>query len=184
MSSVLADASSFWHRHAPSVGHRTADELRDGPSPRPPLAERERILRRFRQDAEQLLATDRALYRARAGEDWLRIAWTDIAIVGWSRADHVLSLRLFPSAGGEREMRMPGDAVIAAFADERVAATRLLLTHAEIRPGMIATVTAVRADDATVCWRVVFDDDEAATDPALGDACERLIAELRGLAGC
>ena len=184
MSHVLGDASSFWHRRTPSVSHRAAHELGRRTFPGPPLAAGERLLRRFTSDAKQIVATDRALYRESAAGQWLRIAWPDIALVGWSRGQHELTLRLWPSGGGH-EIRIPGDAALAAFADERVAATRLLITHAEIRPGLIATVTAVRCtDDDSVLWRVVVDGHDAADDPALRDACGRLIAELRGLAGC
>jgi hypothetical protein len=151
----------------------------------PPLASGEHILRRFRNETELLVATDRALYRKGADGDWPRIAWPDIALVGWSRAERALTLRLWPSSARDDEVRIPSDAALAAFADERVAATRLLITHAEVRPGLIATVTAVRnPEDDTVRWWVLIDDDDATDDPAFQAACARVIAELRGITDC
>lgn len=185
MSHVLADAFSFWHRYTPKVSHRVAHEWGRRTTTGPPLASGERILREFTNDTERLVATDRALYRVGATDDWSRIAWSDIEIVGWSRTEHALTLRLLPSSVIGHEIRIPGDAALAAFADERVAASRLLVTHAEIRPGVIATVIAVRVpDDETVRWWVLVNDDDAAGDPAFHEACARVVAELRGLTGC
>jgi hypothetical protein len=185
LSHVLADAYSYWHRHTPSISQRFVHELRHGTTTGPRLASGEHILRRFTNEAGQVIATDRALYRDGADRGWLRIAWPDIAIVGWSRAEHALTLRLWPSGASDREVRLPGDPALAAFADERVAATQLLITHTEIERGLIATVTAVRRpEDDAVRWWVLIDDHEATDDPAFQAACARVIAELRGLTGC
>lgn len=180
MSHVLTDAHSFWHHHAPSAAHARRRNTSTGP----PLAAGERTLRRFETATEHLVATDRALYRQGAASQWLRVAWADIALVGWSKTECALSLRLWPGGTGD-EIRIPGDASLAAFADERVNATQLLVTHAEIRPGVIATVTAVRSpEDDPVRWWVLVGDHDAARDPEFREVCERVVAELRGLTGC
>lgn len=141
-------------------------------------------MRQFANGTEHLVATARALYREGPDGDWLRIAWPAIAVVGWSRAQHVITLRLWPSAAVGDEIRVPGDAALAAFADERVAATRLLLTQAEIRPGLIASVAGLRdPDDGTVRWRVLVDGQDVAGDPAFREGYEQLLADLRQLAG-
>jgi hypothetical protein len=184
LSHVLTDTSLFWHRHTRSGSHRAAHELRRPTRTAPPRAVGERILRRFDDEAEQIVVTNHALYR-RVAEDWLRIDWLDIAVVGWSGEERAVVLRQWPSSAGRSEIRVPADPALAAIVRERVAATRLLLTHAEIRPGVIAIVTALRcpADD-TVRWRVFVEGQDATGDPAFRAACERVIAELRGLAGC
>jgi hypothetical protein len=65
-----------------------------------------------------------------------------------------------------------------------VAATRLLLTQAEIRPGLIASVAGLRdPDDGTVRWRVLVDGQDVAGDPAFREGYEQLLADLRQLAG-
>lgn len=160
------------HRHISAitqVRHRAAHrEI-------PRLAGHERVLAQTSiPDGATVLGSAHAVYVTRGPEISRRIEWADVAAVVPS------GLRLW---SGD-EVRVRADAGFTRFAAERVAATQLLCRRVRILAGT-ATVTAVRGpgpDD--VRWRVQLDSGCDRTDPELGPTVERVVADLRALAGC
>jgi hypothetical protein len=130
------------------------------------------------------MATERALYARSAETAWRRVPWAEIASVGWSRLERTVALRLWPTCPDGPEVAFPADSAIAAFIDDRVAASRVLVRHVEIRRGVIGTVVAVRDDEHDVIrWELYVAGKEGLT-PGLREIGERVIAEIRGIAGC
>lgn len=141
------------------------------------------MLRRDRHG--ELIATDRALFERTAADAWRRIPWADIAMVGWSRVDGAAVLRLWDSSSDGPDVRITGDAAVAALVKDRVAAARVLVRRVELRPGVAGTVVAVRdADHDVVRWRLLIAGQAARADDELRAVGDRVIAELRGIAGC
>jgi hypothetical protein len=176
------------------VGHiRSRAGLRTRPSQHrvdqghaapPVLAAGERVLAGSGQWPLATLGTTHALYVG-VDDDWRRTSWSDIASVGWSRADRHLHVQTWPKLGIPSSLRIAADARFAAFADERVKSTQLLRAHVEVLAGVSATVFAVRSHaDEQVQWRFVIDRRDLANDQAVHDACANVITEMRSLAGC
>jgi hypothetical protein len=131
------------------------------------------------------VGTDHALYVRNGHDAWRRTSWADVASVGWSRQDHCVEVRTWSADCNSSTFRVAADARFAAFANERVSATRLLSTRAEIVPGVSGLVVAVRDGGSDVVrWQIVVDPHDAVDGAALRAGCARLIAEVRGLAGC
>jgi hypothetical protein len=141
------------------------------------------VLRRFCTAGQELVGSDCALYERRADGSWARFSWADIATVGWSRVEHALVLRLWPTSPAGLEIRISGDGVLAAFVADRVAAARVLERHVELRPGVVGTVIAVRERGGVIRWRLLVGGREPLT-PEVREIGERVIAEIRGIAGC
>jgi hypothetical protein len=142
--------------------------------PAPPLSADERVLQRS-PDGDVVATTDALLLGDRVGQ-WRRIRWADIVWLGGSRADGLLTVRLWDGS----QVHLPANARLAAVAQERIDAQRLLQVPAELGNGRRGTVVALRAGDA-VQWRVLVDGPP--DDPALAEACTRVIREIRALAG-
>lgn len=185
MSHVFADAP-FCHRHSAVVSCEAAPEARHRRiDPNPRLANGECVLRRSHDAGEDFVATSRALYERTGDDEWQRFAWADVAVVGWSRVERAVVLRLWPTCESGSEVRITGDAVLAAFVDERVAAARVLTRHVRLKPGVIGTVVAVRDDDYDVIrWQLLVAGEESSADPELREIGDRVIAEIRAIAGC
>lgn len=185
MSHVIADAASFWHRHSSALPQQATQQAQHRRiAAKPPLAHGERVLRRCRGGG-QLVVTDRALYERTGDDGWRRIPWADIAIAGWSRAESVLVLRLWTACADGPHIRITGDASVAALVEDRVAAARVLVRRVELRPGVGGTVVAVRdADHDVVQWRLLVAGQELRADDELRTTAERVIAEIRRIAGC
>jgi hypothetical protein len=150
----------------------------------PPLAAGERMLAGSGRRPLATLGTTHALYFG-VDDDWQRTSWSDIASVGWSRADRHLRVLTWAKLRTPSSLRIPADARFAAFADERVKSTQLLRTRVEVLAGVSATVFAVRSHaDGQVQWRLVLDRRDLANDHAVHDACANIITEMRSLAGC
>jgi hypothetical protein len=111
------------------------------------------------------------------------LSWADIAIVGWSRVEHAVVLRLWHASPNEPDLRITGDFAVAAFVEDRVAAARVLVRHVELRAGLVGTVVAVRDGGDDIRWQLLVAGREPHA-PELREIGERLIAEIRGIAGC
>jgi hypothetical protein len=183
LSHVLSAASSFWHRGSAAASSTNLEVARQHRIDSPPLTDGERVLRRFRPAGQDLVGSDHALYQRGADGRWARFAWADIAVVGWSRVEQAVVLRLWSTWTTGAEIRIAGDAMLAAFVEDRVAAVRVLERHVELEPGVVGTVIAIRDRDDVVSWQLLL----AARDPLtpeLREIGERVIAEIRGIAGC
>jgi hypothetical protein len=147
----------------------------------------ERILLRAADSADAaVVATDRALHLADPDLIWRRVRWTDIDAVGWDPDRRAVLLRLWPDgAGNVCHVVVASDRGLASLAAERVGASQVLRRRVQLSPTVGATVTALREPKAgEIRWRVDLTPPTAATEPAIADAAERVLAELRGLAGC
>ena len=149
--------------------------------PHPPLIRRERVLARCESRTGAVVATNFALLLGDRAGIWRRTAWAAIASAGWSRADHRLTVRLWPSEQ-DRDLRLhvAADEKLAAIVRERLDSVRLLCVPLELHNGLTAQVLALRDGDQ-VHWRVLAD--VSLDTPELQRACARAIAEIRSLAG-
>lgn len=186
MSHALTRTLGAWH--VPRVvraGRLHAHPARHAAEHVPPLRRGERLHIRSGEPARPVVGTDRALYVLDGKGDWQRTRWTDIATVGWSRPDRCAEIRTWSAPFTSAPVRVGVDARFVAFANERVSASRLLSTRAEILPGVVALVVALRDDDdGVIRWQIAVDPRHVVDGNALHDACARLIDELRSLAGC
>jgi hypothetical protein len=186
MSHAITDVLVSWHARRELRSRR----LREHPARHtaeivPPLSRGEHALARSGEPTHAVLGTDRAMYVSDGHGAWRRTRWADVASIGWSRVHQCIEIRTWAAGTDNSALRVKADARFAAFANERVAATRLLSTRAELLPGLFGLVVAVRGDaNGPVRWQIVVDPHENADGVALRDACARLIAELRGIAGC
>lgn len=186
MTHVVPHVVGAWHLRGRARSRRVHDHLaRHAPEPVPPLDPGERVLTRAGEPDTTVVGTTAAFYLRSADDRWHRTAWSEIATIGWSTLDHCLQVRTWSTSSTGPALRFTADRRFAAFAAERVCATRLLCTRAEILPGILATVLAVRAGHADdVQWRIAVDRADRVADSALREASARIIAELRGLTGC
>jgi hypothetical protein len=147
----------------------------------PPLTRREHVLARAESPAGAVVATNSALMLGDRTGTWRRIAWAEIASAGWSRADHCLTVRLWPSEQDrDLHLEIAADERLAATVRERLESARLLSVPLELPNGVTAHVLALRDGDE-VRWRVLSD--MPLDSPDLQRACSRAIAEIRSLAG-
>jgi hypothetical protein len=187
MTHVLINALGTWPvRRVARYGRFRDHPARHAAADREaPLGLGEHVLVRTGERTRPIVGTKKALYVRGDHEQWERMSWSDIATIGWSRLDQSLQLRMWsnPLAAPPRRFRV--DARFAAFAEERVSATRLLCTQVEILPDVVGTVVAVRsADDDIVRWHIDFQHPDQRDDRDVRDACARIIAEVSSLAGC
>ena len=186
MSHALTRGLGAWH--VPRVvraGSLHAHPARHAAEQVPSLRRGERLRVRSGTTARPAVGTDHALYTHDEEGAWLRTAWTDIATIGWSRPDHCIEIRTWSAPFTDAPMRVSADPRFVAFANERVSASRLLSTRAEVLPGVIALVVALRGDeDDVVRWQIAVDPRHVVDQDALHEACGRLVDELRNLAGC
>ena len=149
--------------------------------PHPPLIRWERVLARCESRTGAVVATNYALLLGDRAGDWTRIAWAAIVSADWTRDDHSLTLRLWPSEHDpDRHLHVGADKKLAAIVRERLESVRLLYVPLELDDGITAHVLALREGDE-VRWRVLSD--VPLDRPELQRASARAIAEIRSLAG-
>ncbi|MEO7262903.1 MAG: hypothetical protein ABI047_16870 [Jatrophihabitantaceae bacterium] len=135
-------------------------------------------------------ATEQALYYRRSvtGLDVTRVAWHDIAAVGWVPATGTLTLsRWQPDAAATAENRLtlPPRSRLPAMAAERVTATQLFSRRVTIGAAGQATISAVRAPGSSQTrWLVHLHDRTDPNDPATRHAIDAAVHELRLTLGC
>ena len=168
-----------WHLgHSHSASRAEAKHRRA--EPQPLLERKERVLYRVDSATGISVATNQALIHSERTGSWRRIAWSDIASIGWSQVDNRFTLHLWPSESAALPpVRLVADARLAALARERVGAHLLLCVPVDL-DGNTGTVIAVR-DGEGVRWRVILK--KPTDDPETRRACAEAIAEIRGLAG-
>jgi hypothetical protein len=168
-----------WHvGHTHSVSRARAKHGRGKPQPLPTGAGR--VLHRVDSATGSSAATNRSLFHGSGTGGWRQIPWSDVASVGLSRDDDCLTLRLWPGqSDAHPSVRVIADARLAAVAQERIAAHRLLCVPVDL-DGRTGRVIALR-DGAGVRWQVMLD--KPADDAATRRACADVIAEIRGIAG-
>lgn len=151
---------------------------------RPPLARRERLLVKERDQAgAPVVATTVALYHrgdADAATGWHRMPWEELGRVRWDRRQRVLELTRFP--GGPTRtlrLRLPGVSRIPDVVRERVAATELVGVPVPLGNGTTATVCARRRPmTSELVWVVMVAD---GVDPNGGDTRARIATAIREL---
>lgn len=154
--------------------HRAANTL-------PRLVQKERVLGRYESPAGSAIATEHALVISAPERTSQRIAWAAVAQAAWSPVDQSFTLKLWPD-GHEPPLhvRLAADRRLAVIIRERVQFHRVLSVPIALPGGISGQVDALR-DGNEVRWRVFAD---APLDtPALRDACDVAIAEIRSLAG-
>ena len=186
MSHALTRSLGAWHGpRIARAGRLHASPARHAAEHVPPLRHGERLHMRSGEPARPVVGTDRAFYIRDENGGWHRIRWTDIATIGWSHVGRCAEVRTWSAPSTSAPIRVGADARFMAFANERVSASRLLSTRAEILPGVIGLVVALRDDDdGVIRWQIAVDARHVVDGTAFHDACARLIDELRSLAGC
>lgn len=136
------------------------------------------------RDGGTALGTDRALIINAAAGCSRRIRWADIAEAAWSRARGSTVISMWPDGSGRRErLELPTDRRLASLAVDRIAAAQVLRRRVWLTERVAATVLATRASGEDVIWRVLVDGG-GENNPDVANAARRVVAELRGLAGC
>ena len=152
----------------------------------PTLTSGERILREAVHNGSVIaVGTDAALHYRTSGGAWRRIAWIDLAEVGWSARTGSVRLQIVGPGRQVQTIDVAADAMLAAFAAERLTHAHVIRRRVELRPGVFGIVEAIRvSDSAAVQWRVQLEHPEHRDDPLVRQACRDVISELRSLTGC
>jgi hypothetical protein len=128
---------------------------------------------------EYLVATDRALYLQGRGE---RIAWDSITKATW--AEPVLELVIADAPSRLLRVTAGDSGDLPAAVHDRVTSSVLVSERLDLGEGRGAKAVARRnSDDGPVRWSVVFDAGLDPSDPALREAADRALADLRGSLG-
>jgi hypothetical protein len=151
----------------------------------PHLADRERVLiRAGTRGGGWAVATERALYWRPPGGAWARLGWEQITRIDQDRAARPLVVTGLADGAPRRGcMPVDGGRKLLAFAQERVAATRLIVTR--IRVDGRDVVIEGRRQPATgdVGWLVHPATGLVPTDAALRGEIDRALQELRATLG-
>jgi hypothetical protein len=152
---------------------------------KPHLADRERVLiRAGTRGGGWVIATERALYWRPRDGTWARLGWEEITRIDQDPASGALVVTGL-SGGAPRRDSVPvdGGRKLLVFAQERVAATRLIVTY--LRVDGRDVVIEGRRQPATdeVHWLVHAVDGLVATDAALRGEIDRSLRELRSTLG-
>jgi hypothetical protein len=152
---------------------------------RPHLADRERVLiRAGTRGGDWVVATARALYWRPRDGTWARLGWEEITRIDQDRATGALVVTGLPG-GAPRRASVPvnGGRKLLVFAQERVAATRLIVTylHVDGRDVVIEGRRQPATDD--VHWLVHAVDGLVLSDAALRGEIDRSLRELRSTLG-
>lgn len=190
MSSALIPAQAItagWGRRWRPTRHAN----RSGRTSIPLRAQGEhRLLSDQATDGGVCEATEQALYYRRSvtGLDVTRVAWLDIAAVGWVPATGTLILsRWQPNAVATAEIRLTLSprSRLPAMAAERVTATQLFSQRIAIGAAGQATISAVRAPGSNQTrWLVHLHDRTDPNHPATRHAIDAAVHELRLTLGC
>ena len=134
-------------------------------------------------DATQTMfaaATNKALYLQATGD---RLPWESISKATWS--DPLLELVVASEDGQPRLLRVAVENArdLPAAVHDRVTASVLISERVDLGGGAGALMVARRSDDDEVRWTVVFDSGLDASDPALRDAADAALAQLREALG-
>jgi hypothetical protein len=149
----------------------------------PHLADRERVLiRAGTRGGGWVVATERALYRRPRERAWARLGWEQITRIHQDRATGALVVTGLADGAPRRGcMPVDGGRKLLAFAQERVAATRLIVTR--IRVDGRDVVIEGRRHPGDMQWQVHFATGLVPTDAALRGEIDRSLRELRSTLG-
>jgi hypothetical protein len=152
---------------------------------KPHLADRERVLiRAGTRGGGWVVATERALYWRPHDGTWARLGWEEITRIDQDRATGALVVTGL-AGGAPRRGSVPvdGGRKLLVFAQERVAATRLIVTRLRVdgRDVLIEGRRQPATDD--VHWLVHPADGLVPTDSALRGEIDRSLRELRSTLG-
>jgi hypothetical protein len=155
--------------------------LRSGPH----LADRERVLiRAGTRGGGWVVATERALYWRPRDGTWARLGWEEITRIDQNRATGAPVVTGLAGGAPRRDsVPVDGGRTLLVFAQERVAATRLIVTSLRVdgRDVVIEGRRQPATDD--VHWLVHAVDGLVPTDAALRDEIDRSLRELRSTLG-
>jgi hypothetical protein len=148
------------------------------------LEAHERVLGDSRlRNGGSAVATDRALVIMAADGRSSRYTWADIAGAEWAADEVATVVSLWPENGRPPRVVLLTDRSFAALASERVAAAQVMRRRVRLTETVVATIVATRTPDSDeVIWRVWLD--AGHDDPQLAQAAQRVVTELRRLAGC
>jgi hypothetical protein len=138
--------------------------------------------------ADAVAGTDRALYWKPSGANWLRLGWEEISRVGIEPTTSRLVVATISDGVPRRAvLPVPVDARLLAFVQERVSATRIVLTRIVVDGRELPVDARRRPATGELYWLVTVDAALARSDRLLASKIEHALAELGsslGLDGC
>lgn len=145
----------------------------------------ERVLVRVgRAYGAGVVATDRAMYWQPAGAAWLRLGWEQISRVEEGRAGTGLVVIGFAGGTARRTvLPLQGDRRLLALAHERIAATRIIVTHLAIDGRELPVEGRREPVGGAIHWFVRLADGMDTQDPGLPGKLNRALADLRDTLG-
>jgi hypothetical protein len=151
----------------------------------PDLADRERLLiRAGTRGGGWVVASERALYWCPPGGAWVRLGWEQITRVDQERATGAVVVTGL-SGGAPRRGSMPveGGRKLLARVQERVAATRLIVTRTRLDGREVWVEDRRQPATGGVRWLVHFAEGLVPTGAALRGEIDRALRELRSTLG-
>lgn len=149
------------------------------------LAAGERVLTKVTgPDGSRAVGTQRALYWRAPGAGWVRLGWEQISRIELDRASGNLVLTgLSGGIASRATLPVPATRRLLAFIQERVAATRIILTHVAVDGRALWVDGRRQPATGRAYWFVRLDDDLDPGDPTLPGTIDRAVAELRAALG-
>lgn len=154
------------------------------------LPRSERVLIRLgRAYGTGVVATDRAMYWQPAGAAWLRLGWEQISRVEEDRAGAGLVVIALAGGTARRTVlplqgnRLQGNRRLLALAHERIAATRIIVTHLAVDGRELPVEGRRKPAGDAIHWFVHLADSMDTQDPGLPGKLNRALADLRDTLG-